>query len=285
MAKKVLSAAIVCGLAAVVVYAVAVNIRSSDAEPQGNTAPAQQPKSASAALAALHVEGAGAGMDAIRSAAAEGKYTFAFFYKEEDEGTREMRQLFEKTMEKVTDRAEYVVLNASDPSEKDIVKQYEVDGSPMPLVLAIAPNGALTRGLPRRFSEKELMDSFASPCMENCLLGVQKTRLVALCAQNASTRFNAEAMEAVSAFMADPRFAKMTDLVTLDPSDPDEATTCKRFGIDPKTDQAVTLLLAPPGRIIGRFNGNTSKDEMVAILTRATTGGCGAGCAPGSCGK
>ena len=291
MTKKVLAVVIMCAIAAFVVYAAAVNIRSTNAEPQGDMAATPQPTDGSApggsfeAGAGVPLEGSGAGMTALRNAAEENKYTFAFFYKEEDEGTQEMRQLFETAMEKVAARAEHVVLNAEDPSEKDIVNRYGVDRSPMPLVLAVAPNGALTRGLPRRFSEKELMASFASPCMERCLLGVQESRLVAVCIQNASTQFNTEAMEGVRAFMADPRFAKMTDLVTLDPSNPDEATTCKKFGIDPNTDQAITLLLAPPGKILGRFKGATNKDDMVATLTRATSGGCGPGSSPGCCPK
>jgi hypothetical protein len=291
MAKKALSVVIICGLAAFVVYAAAVNIWGTEPEsPEDRTGILQSadgsgPDETSAANADDQLEGSGAGMDALRNAAKEDKYTFAFFYKDEDEGTQEMRQLFETAMEKVANRAEHVLLDATAPSEKDIVKKYGVDSSPMPLVLVFAPNGALTRGLPQRFSEKELMASFASPCMERCLLGVQESRLVAVCVQSSSTQFNTEAMEGVSAFMADPRFAKMTDLVTLDPSNPDEATTCKKFGIDPNTDQAITLLLVPPGRILGRFMGATNKDDMVATLTRAKSGGCGPGCAPGSCGS
>lgn len=289
MVKKVLLAVIICGLAAFVVYAAAVSIRGT--EPGSAGAAAELPQSAGGppegldAVAGDRLQGSGAGMAVLRNAAEEDKYTFAFFYEDEDEGTREMREVFETAMEKVTDRAEHVVLNAADPSERDIVKKYGVDRSPMPLVLAVAPNGALTRGLPRAFTEEQIMSCFVSPCMETCLKGVQDTRLVAVCVQNASTRFNAEAMEGVRAFMADPRFAKMTDLVTLDPSNPDEATTCKKFGIDPNTDQAITLLLAPPGRIVGRFKGAANKDDMVAVLTRATSGGCGPNSSPGCCPK
>jgi len=288
MVKKVLLAVSLCAIAAFVVYAAAVNIKGTE---PGSSATADLPQSAGgspeeiASVAGERVEGSGAGMAALRNAAEEDKYAFAFFYKNEDEGTQEMRQVFETAMEKVADRAEHVVLNAADPSEKDIVKKYGVDRSPMPLVLAVAPNGALTRGLPRAFTEEQIMSCFVSPCMETCLKGVQDTRLVAVCVQNASTQLNAEAMEGVRAFMADPRFAKMTDLVTLDPSNPDEATTCKKFGIDPNTDQAITLLLAPPGRIVGRFKGAADKDDMVAVLMRATSGGCGPGSSPGCCPK
>jgi hypothetical protein len=289
MVKKVLLAVSLCAIAAFVVYAASVNIRGTEPGSAGATADLPQSASSSpkdlAAVAGERLEGSGAGTAALRNAAEEDKYTFAFFYKDEDEGTQEMRQVFETAMEKVTDRAEHVVLNAADPSEKDIVERYGVDRSPMPLVLAVAPNGALTRGLPRAFTEEQIMGCFVSPCMEKCLKGVQDTRLVAVCVQSSSTRFNDEAMAGVQAFMADQRFAQITDLVRLDPSDPDEATTCKRFSIDPNIDQAITLLLAPPGKIVGRFKGATNKDDMVAVLTRATSGGCGPGSGPGCCGK
>ncbi len=286
MGKKLLLAVSICAVAAFVVYA-AVNIRGM--EPGSAGAAADLPQSAGvsregpAAAAGERLEGSGDGMAALRDAAEEDKYAFAFFYKDEDEGTQEMRELFETAMEKVTDRAEHVILNAADPSEKDMIEKYGIDRSPMPLVLAFAPNGALTRGLPRSFTEEQIMSCFVSPCMEMCLKGVQDSRLVAVCVQNGSTRFNEEAMAGVRAFMTDPRFARMTDLVMLDPSDPDEATTCKRFSVDPDTDQAITLLLAPPGNIIGRFKGATDKDDMVSILTRATSGGCGPGSGSGCC--
>jgi hypothetical protein len=291
MIKKLLLAISLCAIGAFVVYAVVVNIRRVEPESPAGTAHLLQTASSpdngarSESDAGDQFEGSGAGMAALRDASSDDKYTFAFFYKDEDDRTNEMRQVFETAMEKVADRAEHVILNASDPSEKDIVKKYGVDRSPMPLVLAVAPNGALTRGLPRGFDEKKLLSCFVSPCMEECLKAVQKTRLVAVCIQNESTQFNTEAMQGVQEFMADPRFANITDLVRLDPSNPDEATTCKRFGIDPKTDQAITLLLAPPGRVVGRFKGATNKDHLIAGLTSAKSGGCGPGCAPGSCGK
>lgn len=286
MGKKLLLAVSLCAVAAFVVYAAAVNIRGT--EPRSSGA-AELPQSAGgptgglAAVAGGQLEGSGAGMATLRNAADEGKYAFAFFYEDEDERTVEMRQVFETAMEKVGDRAEHVVLNATDPSETDIVKKYGVDRSPMPLVLAFAPNGALTRGLPRFFTEEQIMTGFVSPCMEKCLKGVQDTRLVAVCVQSSSTRFNDEAMAGVRTFMADPRFAQITDLVMLDPSDPGEATTCRRFSVDPNTDQAITLLLAPPGKLVGRFEGATNKDDMVYVLTKATSGGCSPG--SGCCGK
>ena len=53
--------------------------------------------------------------------------------------------------------------------------------------------------------------------------------------------------------------------------------------VDPKADQATTVFLAPPGSIVAKLTGATTKDGLVAALQKASTG-CGAGgCGPKGC--
>jgi Tol biopolymer transport system component len=46
-------------------------------------------------------------------------------------------------MQKMADKADSVEVNVADPTEKEIVDRYSLTRSPMPLVLAFAPNGAM----------------------------------------------------------------------------------------------------------------------------------------------
>jgi hypothetical protein len=289
MLRKLLLAISLAAIGAFVVYAAAVNIRAMRAEPSDDTTSLLESQAGADRDEALRLgaevdtKGTGRGMATLRSAAREEKYAFTFFYRDEDERTREMRELFDDTMNKVADRAECVVVNTGDPSEMDIVRKYGVYREPMPFVLAVAPNGAVTRGLPRGFNEEQLMSCFVSPCMEKCLRAVQNGKLVLVCIQNDATRSNDEAMEGVRDFRTDKRFSRATEVVSMDPTDPLEAESLKKFGINPKTDYAVTLLLAPPGRVIGRFKGATDKDELAAVVMRGVSG-CGSGCGS-SCGS
>ena len=259
-----------------------VATRSGDAPEPAAAGPAEQDAPAEAS------EGTGKGFAAVNRAAESGKYLFLFFYKEEDEQTLAMRKVFEAAMAKAADRADSIRIDVNDASEKAIVKKYGLDRAPMPLVLAMAPNGAITGGFPREFDEKKLLAAFATPCTEKCMKALQGNKLVFVCVQNAKTKSNEAAMKGVREFAADERFGRATEIVTLDPADAVEADFLKDLRILPQTTEAVTVLLAPPGAPIARYDGATSKKELVETITRASScgpGGCGpGGCGPGGCG-
>ena len=123
-------------------------------------------------------------MAALREAARSNQYLFAFFFKADDEQTLAMRKVFDKAMEKVANRAHSVAVNTTDASEKSIVAKFDLDRAPMPLVLALAPNGAITGGFPTKFEEQQLLEAFASPTTEKCMKSLQDGKLVLLCVQN-----------------------------------------------------------------------------------------------------
>ena len=158
-------------------------------------------------------------MAARKQAADEGKYLFAFFWKTEDESTAAMRKLFDESLAKIADRANTVAVSITDTAEKEIVDEYDLDRAPMPLVLAIAPNGAITGGFPNQFSEQDLLSALATPATQQCMKHLQDGKLVFLCVQNDETGMNEEAMQGVKDFAADDRFSTATKIVVLDPSD------------------------------------------------------------------
>lgn len=211
------------------------------------------------------------------------KYLFIFFYQVEDEETTALRKVFDNTMTKVADRAESVVARLADPSQKPLVNKFGADRAPMPMVLALAPNGAVTGGYPLKFDEQLLMSAFCSRSTWESLKALQDGKLVFFCIQNASTKFGAEALKAVQDVKADPQYTKLTEIVTIDPSDATETDALKRLSIEPNVDEAVTILLAPPATIITRFKGATTQAAIVAEIQKAAAGK-GACCPGGKCG-
>jgi hypothetical protein len=233
-----------------------------------------------------HNEGSGKGMAAIRAAAAANKYLFVFFSKADDEQTRAMRVVFDGTMKKASDRAQWAALNVTDSQEKDIVVKFDLSRAPMPLVLAIAPNGAVTGGFPSRFTETQLLDAFASPVLQQVMKHLQNRRLVFVCVHNDKTKSNDLAMQGVNEFKADERFASATEIVMLDPADPSEASFLADMKIDPKTEEAMTIFMAPPGAVVAEYKGATDKTELADTLQKASSGCCpGGSCGPGGCGS
>lgn len=223
-------------------------------------------------------------MAAIRQAADAGKYLFMFFSKADDDQTLAMRKVFDKAMEKVADRAQWIAVDINHSSEKAIVAKFQLDRAPMPLVLAMAPNGAITGGFPRTVEEQQLVDAFATPVTEKVMKHLQDGKLVFVCVQNGTTQSNTAAMRGVRDFKADTRFASATEIVMLDPTDSAEASFLADLKIDPKTEEAMTVFLAPPGSAIAEYKGATDKTELMATLQKASSGCCpGGACGPSGC--
>jgi len=228
-------------------------------------------------------ESSALGIAAIDQAAKDNKYLFLFFAKEESGETVAMRAVFESAIAEINDRANSVEIDIKNPSERPIVDKCGVDRAPMPLVLAMAPNGAITGGFPTKFEKKDLLEAFATPCTEKCMKHLQDGKLVFLCVHNTNTNSNEPAMQGVRDFKADERFAEAAEIVDLDPSDAAEADFLADLQISPETEQAVTVFLAPPGAPIGVFEGATNKDQLVDLLMKASSA-CGpGGCGPGGC--
>jgi hypothetical protein len=246
-----------------------VQLKASEESPKGNT---------------TDIDATGVGMSAMKEAAHAKKYLFAFFWKNKDTQTAAMSAIIDAAMKKAGSKARSVSLCVTDSSEKSIVEKFGLDRAPMPLALAIAPNGAIMGGFPSKFTEDELLNAFGSPCMESCMKTLQEGKLVLLCVQNSSTTYNDEALSGARAFRADERFAKYSEIVMLDPADSAESAFLADLKIDPKEPEAVTAFMAPPGSVIAEFKGATNKDELIAALQKASTG-CGpGGCGPGGCG-
>ena len=206
------------------------------------------------------------GIDALANASKHDKYAFVFFYRTEDARTAQLRTVFDGTVAKITERAESLIVRVNDPSEKEIVDRFKVRTAPMPFVFVVAPNGAVIHSYKLAFSEKQLTDSFASPGMEKALKSLQDGKMTFLCIQNGSTKFDAEAMKGVNEFKSDPKYAETTGVVAIDPSDAAEAQFLMDLKVDPKTAEAVTVLLAPPGRTVATFKGATDKRALLASI-------------------
>jgi hypothetical protein len=147
----------------------------------------------------------------------------------------------------------------------------------MPIVLAIAPTGAATKAFPKQFDEAQFQQAFVTPCTAKCMRAIQDRHSILLCVQNGKTQFSQEAMQGVEAFKADPKYARGTEVVVLNPTDQAEQPFLKALEVDPRTTAAVTLLVTPPGAPVARFVGAVTKEQIEAKVKEAQSN-CGPGC-------
>ena len=217
------------------------------------------------------------GVVALARVAKANKYAFVFFFRADDERTQAMRAALESGVASMPERAEIIGVDVTDPLEKAAVNKFGVSRAPMPLILAVAPTGAITKNWFRNFDAKQLGQAFVSAGEARCLKALQERKMVLVCVQNGKTAHNDEAMQGVNEFKAYRLYAARTAIVSIDPTNGAEADFLKKLRVSPETQKAVTVLMAPPGRPIATFAGATKKTEIVAATKKA-----GSGCDPKS---
>ncbi len=225
------------------------------------------------------------GAEAVKAAAKNHKYLFIYFWRDDTQQTREMRGVFQTALAKLADRADPFEIQVGSTAEKKLVERLGASRSPTPLVLAIAPNGAITKGFVTRFDAKQLREAFVSPCTAECMKALQDRKLVLLCVEPASPQVKQVSLQpGVQEFTADEEYVKNSQVVFLDAGDAAEAGFLKDLRVDPKTTAKVTVLIAPPAKVVGTFVGEVTKDQLVAKLKEAQSCCCPGGkCCPGGC--
>ena len=232
---------------------------------------------------AADAQNAASGMKAFETSWKADHYVLAFFYSEMNDIVKEKKASFETIAAGLKDKADAHFVDIKDPKQIDVVNLYKVDRAPMPLVLVVAPNGAITGGFPRDFTEERILSSIVGPLSTQCLKALQEGKFVFVCVQGDDVKANASAMKGVVDFKDDIQYGPITEVVIFKGTGPSEQRMVKSLGLEEKPAEPVTAFLAPPGSMIGKFTGSTDKDKLVAALTsRQKSGGA---CCPAGSGK
>jgi len=266
--------------------AVIAGCARSESQEKKIAAPAKVNNAVAPRDEAAQVRGDGAAAEALRRAASDNKHLFVFFFSKDDEPTRLARKTLEQAVRGMGRSAEWMAVDIADAREAALVNKYNVRSAPMPIVLAFAPNGALTGGfLTADINEEKLKGAIASRGMQESMKALQENKLVFICCQGKKTQFNKEAMAGVNDFRADARYAAYTAVVKIDPADAAEKGFLTQLKMDPNAKDAATAILVPPNMVLGVTNGPTSKAAVLKMLASASSGGCGPkGCGPVGCG-
>jgi hypothetical protein len=222
---------------------------------------------------------------AIQQAAAANKFVFIFFWRGQNQQTDKAWTALKGAMDKITDQAEVVSVQITNPAEKAIVDRYGVSRSPMPLVMAVAPCGAITKAFTGAIDENKLHAALVSPCTQQCLKALQDRKLVLVCVTDqADQQDSFVPPQGVRDFKADKKYGGVTEIIKLNPRDQNETTFLKELQVQPISQKTVTVLLAPPGSVIGKFDAAATKQQIIAKLAATQSGCCPGGkCGPNGC--
>ncbi len=188
------------------------------------------------------------------------KFQFILFYKQNDAATQQMSGVLKSAVERRADRTTRTEVNLTDPANKPVADRYGVSRAPMPLVLCVADNGAVTGAFPRQLDEQGIERALVTPAMTEVVKSLQDKQLVVVHLKpEARAPLPAGALE----FMADPAFQSRTKLIEVVAGDPIESRFFTDVGIDQsKGEVPVLLVLAPPGVLVGKFPANVTRDQI-----------------------
>ena len=220
---------------------------------------------------------------AVRAAGARKRHIFVTFYKKGDASSDKMLAAMRSAKGKLSSRANFVNVDVGNTGNQGLIQRYGVDSAPIPLTLVLAPNGAVTAGYPRDIKSTDFSDVFVSDGLADVLKVLQSGKLAAVCVQSARTKFNKESSSAAEGLKADSPVAGKVGVVKIDPTDGTELKFLQQCKVDVKAANAQILLILPPGRLIGKYDGDTTTDKLMAELQQALSS-CGTGCAPSGCG-
>jgi hypothetical protein len=203
----------------------------------------------------------------LTAASQDEKYTFIVFRRDNGPATQSMVQVTKRGVDSRADRATVAYVDVTDPTEKATVDRFGVSRAPLPLTVAVAPNGAITAMFPKKVTDEQIEKAFVTPVMARCMKAMQQGKLVLVCVE---AGHQSPVPPGVQDFQQDPQFKDRTEVISLRSNDPAEADFLVQLKIDPSTTtQPTVAFLAPPAVLVGKFSASVTKDDMAAALHAA----------------
>lgn len=225
------------------------------------------------------------GAEAMRNAAEANETLFLFCWKEDDANTKRMYQTLQAGLKELGAGVTSASTNVADPRQEETVKKFGLDRAPMPLVLAIAPNGAITGGWPIQMSKEQMREAIVSETEMQALKALQSRKLVLLCLYHPNGENRLPEFHGARDFKSASPYGPATEMVMANIEEDGTAPFLKRLRIEPSKTPDSCLLLAPPGNLVAQFASTATKDEIMAKLKAAQSNPCAGGqCGPGGCG-
>ncbi len=164
-------------------------------------------------------------------------------------------------------------VDLNDQASQEDAKAYGVDTGP--LVLILAPNGAITGHFHGLKSLADVERSFVSPTMADILKAMQGSKVIFLRVLNDESEGRKETIKATDA--VGKLLKDSAAVVTLDPGSDEDSRLVEMLGLKPPLSEAVTFVVSPKGQIVDRIDGAPSRRQVLAGFQKALAGGSGCG--------
>lgn len=223
---------------------------------------------------------------ALQEAGSAGKYALLCLWRGDSEvaEVRAFRSRFANAAaaSPAATKAVAVQARVDDPASAALVKRLGLERAPLPLILAIAPNGAVTRAYPQT-PEDNFAAAFVGPGFAGCIKAMQDGKLAVLRVGSDQAPGMSDLRSAADAFAARPELAGKAAVIAIDPTAADETGLLRALGIDASASTPLVALVAPPGRLVAALPHPVTSAQLDATLASALAGGCGPSCGTPNC--
>lgn len=203
----------------------------------------------------------------LEQAQQAGKFTFIVFYKDNSPQTQKMFQVVQQSVAGQPQQATLATASMASAGGQAMAEKFQVSRAPMPMTVAVAPNGAVTGLFSRQVANANLDAAIVPPVMMECMKHLQEKKLVFVCLTKSE---QAAVPAGVRALQLDPMFKDRMALIGLNVEDTTEARLMQQLKVDASQVQGpYAALIAPPGVLVGHFSGTSTADQIAGAIHKA----------------
>lgn len=229
--------------------------------------PAQSQVRQSSAQAVTQVRALSRLEQSLKAAGSEGKFTFIVFSKEDNAASRDMLGVVETGVAERHEQAVVVTARANDPAEQPLIEHFGIGRAPMPLTVAVAPNGAITGVFAKTISDEHISTAIVTPTMMKCMKSLQNKQLVFVLV---SASDKAAVPVGIKTLQSDPQFKDRFAFAAMRVDDPAEMRFISQMKIDPlRVEGPYAVLIAPPGVMVGHFDSTSTPAQIAAAIHKS----------------
>jgi hypothetical protein len=195
------------------------------------------------------------------------KFRFILFWNQDDTTSQQMAETLRLAAAKRPQRIEWSAVNVSDPAQRETVDRYQVARAPMPLVLCVAPNGAIAGAFVRKLDDAMVERALITPAMAEATKALQEQKIVLVHVKPAAdSPLSPGAVELIS----DPAFQARTVVVDVVVGDPVESRFVTDMKIKPSdVIEPMLVVMAPPAVLVGKFPSQATGAQLASALHAA----------------
>lgn len=205
------------------------------------------------------------GEQQIATSSKAGRFSFVLFYRTNDRLTQAAYQTLKAEVDKRKNMA-ILPVRLDNAAERGLIERFDATRAPMPSIVALAPNGAVSGVFSQQIKAEEIEGAIITPGYAQCVKAMQDNRIVLLCVQPATRGF---VPQGVQQFQADRLYRERTQVVNISATDPAEARFIQQLRLKSDATTPQVVFMAPPGVLLGTYDANVTHASLAEKLAAA----------------